>query len=79
MQEIIIFLLVLDILLGFLYRILDVMKPKPMTFLEFFNFMYDENQEIKELLKEQNEQTLKAMFENYLRTKDDINKMRNEK
>jgi len=79
MQEIIIFLLVLDILLGFLYRILDVMKPKPMTFLEFFNFVYDENLEVKELLKKHTEQTLKAIFETYLKTKDDINKSKNER
>ena len=38
-----------DIILGMLYRYWDSMKPKPLTFLEFFNFSYDQQQAAIEL------------------------------
>lgn len=75
----IITLLTIDVLLNILYRIWDSQKPKPMTFLEFYNFMYDERQEIIKILEEQNEETRKAMFNNYLNTIDRLNRKDNEK
>lgn len=67
-----------DIILGLTYRYLDSIKPKPLTFLEFFNFMYDQKQDIIKILEEENVETRKHNFNNYLNTRDLINKI-NEK
>lgn len=67
-----------DIILGLIYRYLDSIKPKPLTFLEFFNFMYDQKQDIIKILEEENVETRKHNFNNYLNTRDLINKI-NEK
>lgn len=66
-------LLCIDILVG-VYALL--FTPKPLTFIEFFNFMYDEKQEIIKILEEENEETRKKAFNNYLELKDQINKMK---
>jgi hypothetical protein len=63
-----------DIILGMLYRYWDSMKPKPLTFLEFFNFMYDQKSDIIKILEHENEETRKQLFNNYLNTRDLINK-----
>jgi len=66
-------LLCVDIAVG-IYAIL--FATKPLTFIEFFNFMYDEKQEIIKILEEENEETRKKAFNNYLELKDQINKMK---
>ena len=71
-------LLGVDIILGIVYRYLDSLKPKPLTFLEFFNFMYDQKQDIVKILEIENVETRKQSFNNYLSTRDLINKI-NEK
>lgn len=64
----------LDIILGILYRYWDSNKPKPLTFLEFFNFSYDRQQEIIKLIKSENKDIDETIFNNYLKTRDLINK-----
>ena len=63
-----------DILMGVLYRYWDSMKPTPLTFLEFFNFMYDHREDVIKILEEQNEEIRKNLINNYLNTRDLINK-----
>ncbi len=66
-------LLCVDIFVG-VYAI--VFATKPLTFLEFFNFMYDEKQEIIKILEEENEETRKKAFNNYLELKDELKKLK---
>lgn len=63
-----------DIILGMLYRYWDSMKPKPLTFLEFFNFSYDQQQEIIKIIKSENKDIDETILNNYLKTRDLINK-----
>lgn len=63
-----------DIILGMLYRYWDSMKPKPLTFLEFFNFSYDQQQAAIELLKKENKALYEKMLNNHLAIRDLINK-----
>lgn len=67
-------LVAVDIILGLLYRYWDSMKPKPLTFLEFFNFMYDQKEDLIKILENENKETRKELFNNYLNTRDLINK-----
>jgi len=66
-------LLCVDIAVG-VYAIL--FATKPLTFLEFFDFMYDEKQEIIKILEEENEETRKKQFNNYLELKDELKKLK---
>jgi hypothetical protein len=66
-------LLCVDIGVG-VYAIL--FATKPLTFLEFFDFMYDEKQEIIKILEEENEETRKKAFNNYLELKDELKKLK---
>lgn len=66
-------LLCVDIAVG-IYAIL--FATKPLTFIEFFNFMYDEKQEIIKILEEENEETRKKAFNNYLELKDEVRKLK---
>jgi len=71
-------LLCLDIGLGVIYRFWDGMKPKPLTFLELFNFMYDQKEDIIKILEDNNREQSKQAFNNYINLKDEIRK-KNEK
>jgi len=72
-------LLGIDICLGMLYRYWDSCKPQPLTFLEFFNFMYDQKEDLIKILEHENKETRKELFNNYLNTKDLINKQNERK
>lgn len=64
----------IDIILGLIRDYIAYTKPQPLTFLQFFNFMYDYKEDLIKILEEENEETRKQMFENYLKTKDLLDK-----
>jgi hypothetical protein len=74
MDSIIILLLTLDIAIQVLIWLHDEMKPKPMTFLEYFNFTYDEKQNLLRILERENDETRKLLQNNYLNIRDQMRK-----
>lgn len=67
-------LLCIDIALQLIIKLRDEMKPKPVTFLEIFNLIYDENEAIKKMIEENDLETRKQAFQNFLNLKDEIRK-----
>lgn len=75
----IITLLTIDILLQVIGRVWDSMQPKPLTFLELFNFMYDQKEDLVNILKDENDKAMRAELENYLKIQDAIKKSKDGK
>ncbi len=74
MELAIITLLTIDILLFVMRWIWDSMQPKQITFLEQFNFIYDQKEDLIRILKEENDKAMRNELENYLKLQDLIKK-----
>jgi len=74
MDSIIVLLLILDIAVQGAIWLHNELKPKPMTFLEYFNFTYDEKQNLLRMLEKENEETRKLLQNNYLQIRDQMRK-----
>ena len=74
MEFIIILLLTLDIALFVMRWIWDLMQPKPLTFLELFNFFWDQREEIMRILKEKNEKAARQQLEYFFKLMDVLKK-----
>jgi len=70
--------LCIDILIGLWASYREESKPKPLTFLELFNFLYDVKEEIIKHQEEEKEEIKRQMFEQILKLMDEIHKL-NEK
>jgi len=75
----IITLLTIDILLQIIGRVWDSMQPKPLTSLEAFNLIYDQREDLVKILKDENDKSMRANLENYLKMQDAIKKSKDEK
>ena len=68
--EALIILVLIDIFSGIVYRYLDNRKPSTLTTWEFYSYMYDNKEEIKNILQEENREIRNELFNNYLKTRD---------
>mgnify|MGYP003423405267 FL=1 len=75
----IITLLTIDISLQIIGRVWDSMQPKPLTSLEAFNLIYDQREDLVKILKDENDKSMRANLENYLKMQDAIKKSKDEK
>ena len=75
----IITLLTIDILLQIIGRVWDSMQPNPLTSLEAFNLIYDQREDLVKILKDENDKSMRANLENYLKMQDAIKKSKDEK
>ena len=75
----IITLLTIDILLQIIGSVWDSMQPNPLTSLEAFNLIYDQREDLGKILKDENDKSMRANLENYLKMQDAIKKSKDEK
>lgn len=74
MDVVIVLFLTVDILLFIIKWIWESMQPKALTFLELFNFFWDQREEILRILKEENEKAARQQLENFLKLMDVLKK-----
>jgi len=74
MEYLIVTLLTLDIGLFVLRWIWDLMQPKPLTFLELFNFLWNEKEELMKIYKEEQEKVSRQQLEQFLKIMDLLRK-----
>lgn len=78
-NELVLIALIVNIFIKLIVYINSIGKPKPITDTFFIMFMFDKQEEIKEILEKKTSELkkdlLKDTFDKYLLTKDKLNKM----